>query len=201
MTDCGCGVEVSNREEARVLWVLLAINASMFLIEVGAGWVAESTGLIADSLDMLADAGVYAISLVAVGRAGRTKTNAALASGVFQMLLAMGVLGEVTRRFLLGSEPWSALMIGIALLALAANVTCLALLSKHRHGEVHMRASWIFSTNDVIANLGVIGAGALVAATGSRLPDLVIGVIIAGVVLRGGVRIVKDARGERAAAH
>lgn len=200
MTDCGCEVEVSSREEARVLWALLAINASMFLIEVGAGWIAESTGLIADSLDMLADAGVYAISLYAVGRAGRTKTNAAFASGVFQMLLAMGVLGDVTRRFILGSEPWSALMIGISLLALAANVSCLALLSKHRHGEVHMRASWIFSTNDVIANLGVIGAGALVAATGSRLPDLFIGVIIAGVVLRGGVRIVRDAWGERSAA-
>lgn len=200
MSECECEVEVSNREEARILWMLLAINASMFLLEAGLGWIAESTGLIADSLDMFADAGVYAISLFVVGRAGRTKTRAAFASGVFQMLLAVGVLGDVTRRFVLGSEPWSALMIGISLLALAANVTCLALLSKHRHGEVHMRASWIFSTNDVIANLGVIGAGALVAVTGSRVPDLVIGVIIAGVVLRGGVRIIRDARGERAAA-
>lgn len=194
MTDCGCEVEITDREQGRVLWVLLAINASMFLVEVLAGWVAESTGLMADSLDMLADAAVYAISLYAVGRAGRTKRNAAMASGVFQILLALGVLGDGTRRFIVGSEPWSAAMMGVSALALAANVTCLALLAKHRHGEVHMRASWIFSTNDVIANLGVIVAGGLVAATGSRLPDLGVGVIIAAVVLRGGVRIVRDAR-------
>ncbi len=198
MNGCDCHLEVSTRDEARVLRALLAINGLMFLVEATAGWFGESTGLMADSLDMLADAGVYGLSLYAVGRAGSTKTRAAFASGLFQMLLAIGVLGDVTRRFFLGSEPWSALMMGVSPVALAANVTCLALLAKHRHGEVHMRASWIFSTNDVIANLGVLVAGVLVATLDSRLPDLVIGVMIAAVVLRGGVRIVLDARREPA---
>ena len=104
------------------------------------------------------------------------------------------VVGDVTRRFIVGSEPILGLMAGIALIALIANVTCLALISKHRKGEVHMRASWIFSANDVIANMGVIIAGGLVFLTGSRIPDLVIGFIISVVVLRGGIIIVRDAR-------
>lgn len=82
-------------------------------------------------------------------------------------------------------------MIGISLLALAGNVSCLLLLVRHRHGGAHMKASWIFSTNDVLANLGVMTAGALVAATGSRLPDLVIGTLVAALVLLGAVRILR----------
>ena len=82
-------------------------------------------------------------------------------------------------------------MIGISALALAANVTCLLLLARHRHGGAHMKASWIFSTNDVLANLGIMAAGALVAWTGSRLPDLVIGTLVAALVLLGAVRILR----------
>ena len=82
-------------------------------------------------------------------------------------------------------------MIGISALALAANVSCLFLLARHRHGGAHMRASWIFSTNDVLANLGVMVAGALVAWTGSRLPDLVVGTVVAALVLLGAVRILR----------
>jgi len=193
-TGCGCEIEIKDQSEKKVLWVLLSINAVMFVGEFIGGWLADSTGLIADSLDMLADAGVYAISLYAVGRTLRHKANAAMVSGIFQILLAFAVVGDVTRRFVVGSEPISGLMVGIALIALIANATCLALISKHRKGEVHMRASWIFSANDVIANLGVIIAGGLVFLTGSRIPDLVIGLIISVIVLRGGIIIVRDAR-------
>ena len=194
MSGCGCEVEIKNRAERKVLWLLLAINAVMFFVELSVGWLAESTGLIADALDMLADAGVYSIALYAVSRTLRDKAHAAWVSGVFQILLAVAVVVDVARRFFIGSEPLSDLMMGIGILALVANVTCLALISKHRNGEVHMRASWIFSTNDVLANLGVITAGALVHFTGSRLPDLIIGLIISGLVLRGGVKIVGEAR-------
>lgn len=177
--------------ESRTLWWLLGINAGMFVLELAAGWYAESAGLIADSLDMFADAAVYGVSLYAVGRAATVKLKAARLSGWLQMLLALGAFVEVIRRFLLGSEPLPPYMVGIALMALAANVACLALISRHRTGGVHMRASFIFSTNDVIANVGVIAAGALVARTGSHLPDLVIGAIIATVVLAGAVRILR----------
>ena len=179
--------------ERSTLLLLIAINGVMFVVELAAGWVAQSMGLIADSLDMLADAGVYAIAILAVGSSPLRKAHAAAVSGCLQLGLASLVLVEVVRKWIHGSEPMSGLMIGVSLLALAANVACLSLLRKHRHGDVHMRASWIFSTTDVQANVGVIVAGALVALTTSSAPDLIIGVLVCGIVVRGGIRILRDA--------
>ena len=197
MSDCDCSVEIDSKDQSRVLWLLLAINATMFIVEIITGIIAESTGLVADSLDMLADATVYAIGLYAVGKAASVKTNAASVSGIFQIVLALGVAVEIARRLIWGSEPEFLLMIGISVVALIANVACLVLISKHRDGEVHMRAIRIFSKNDVIANSGVILAGVLVYILDSRLPDLVIGTVIVLIVLRGGLAIIADARNER----
>ena len=177
--------------EGRTLRVLLAINAVMFGVELVAGWMAESAGLLADSLDMLADAAVYGLALHATGRSASLKLRAAHLSGAVQLLLALGMLAEGVRRALVGSEPEPPAMIGVALLALAANASCLLLVARHRHGGAHMKASLIFSANDVLANLGVIAAGALVAWTGSRFPDLAIGSLIAVVVLAGALRILR----------
>lgn len=183
--------ETTDASESSVLKAVLAINAVMFFFELALGIHAQSTGLIADSLDMFADAAVYGLSLYAVGKAASLRTKAARLSGFFQVILAVGALAEVIRRFVLESEPEGSLMMIVAAIALAANVVCLLLLSRHREGGVHMKASWIFSTNDVIANAGVILAGGLVMATGTKWPDLVIGTIIAALVLRGGLRILK----------
>jgi Co/Zn/Cd efflux system component len=177
--------------EARVLKQLLAINAVMFVVELALGVFAQSTGLIADSLDMFADAGVYALSLYAVGRAQRDKRRAARASGWLQVALALGAVSEVARRAIMGSEPVEALMIGVATIALLANITCIALLAKHREGGAHLKASWIFSTNDALANVGVIVAGVLVAGTGTAWPDLAIGLVVGLLVLVGAVRILR----------
>ena len=196
MSSCDCSVEIETREQKKVLIFLLAINAVMFVLELVMGIIAESTGLIADSLDMLADAIVYGIGLYAVGRVATAKIRAALLSGIFQIILALGILAEITRRVLWGSDPEPLYMVAISVIALAANVVCLMLIAKHRNGEVHMRASWIFSKNDVIANLGVIFSGSLVYILGSRWPDLVIGAIIVLIVLRGGAGIIIDARHE-----
>jgi cation transport ATPase len=178
-------------KETGVLKWLLLINGIMFVVEIVIGWWAQSTGLIADSLDMFADAAVYGVALYAVGHSAKMKLRAAHFSGWLQMILALGALSEVIRRFWYGSDPDSDLMMSFGLVALVANVLCLVLITKHREGGVHMKASWIFSANDVIANLGVILAGALVAWTGSRYPDLIIGSIIAGIVLSGAYRILK----------
>jgi cation diffusion facilitator family transporter len=196
MADCGCEFEATNAAERKTLVAVLAINALMFVAEFTLGLLADSTGLMADSLDMLADAAVYAISLWAVGRSVTTRGRAALGSGIFQVLLAAGVLIDVIRRFIVGSDPASGLMMAVGGLALAANVACLALLAKHRRGNVNLRASWIFSTNDVIANVGIILAGGLVWLTGSRFPDLAIGLIVSLFVVWGGTRIIRDARRE-----
>lgn len=180
-----------DQAEARLLKWLLAINFLMFVVEIVVGALAQSTGLIADSLDMFADAAVYGVALYAVGRTVQLKVQAAHLAGWLQVILALGALSEVFRRFVFGSEPASELMMGFGFVALVANVTCLVLLAKNRDGGAHMKASWIFSANDVIANVGVILAGLLVALTGSRYPDLIIGLIIGVIVLSGARRILK----------
>lgn len=200
MTGCGCEIEIKDKSEQRVLVALLLINGFMFVAELGIGWWAQSTALIADALDMLADAMVYGVGLYAVGKSLLIKSKAARLSGTLQVLLGLLVLIDILRRLVVGSEPVSILMMSMGFVALLANVTCLLLIAKHREGEVHMRASWIFSKNDVIANLGVILAGGLVAWTGSRLPDLLIGLLVVIVVIRGGVLILKDAHATRTAA-
>lgn len=197
MSDCDCSIEVETRQQGRVLITLLAINAAMFVVELVMGIVAESTGLIADSLDMLADAVVYGIGLYAVGRAASAKIRAARVSGYFQMALALIVVLDVSRRAVFGSGPEPAYMVLVGLIALAANVVCLKLITKHRDGGVHMRASWIFSKNDVIANVGVVVSGGVVYVTGSRWPDLLVGIAIAYIVFRGALAIIEVARNER----
>ena len=197
MSDCGCQVEAKNAAQRKALGYLLIINATMFLLEVITGVLAQSTALIADSLDMLADATVYGIALYAVGRSHLDKIRAASLSGLFQMTLAALVLVDVIRKFFSGSYPESALMIGVGLVALIANIVCLWFIAKHRKGDVHMRASWIFSKNDVIANISVISAGGLVTLFQSRLPDLIIGLAISILVLRGGVQILQEAHSEK----
>ena len=177
--------------EAKVLKILLAINTSMFVFEIILGFIAQSSGLIADSMDMFADAAVYGVSLYAVGKAVALQYKAARISGYTQIALAAFALLEVVRRYFGGSDPDSSSMVWVSLIALIANVTCLMLITRHRNDGVHMKASLIFSANDVIANLGVILAGCLVYFFESSVPDLVIGLIIAVVVLRGGFAILK----------
>ena len=197
MADCGCEIEVKTKQESRVLLILLGINAFMFVAEISFGIISQSTALIADSLDMLADATVYGIALYAVGRSILAKIKAAYMSGIFQILLGISVVVDIVRRLIWGSEPVSVLMISIGIIALIANTICLILISKHKDGEVHMRASWIFSRNDVIANLGIIIGGFLVYLLDSRWPDLIIGLAITLIVIRGGINIVKDAANEK----
>lgn len=192
--DCGCELEAENDEQRSTLRVVLAINAAMFIAEVIAGLLASSTGLLADSLDMLADASVYAISLYAIGRAASIRRKAATASGVLQIALGIGVLIEAVRRFFGDGEPIGVAMMSVGAVALVANAICLKMIAKHKGGDVNFRASYIFSAHDVIANIGVIVSGALVLTTGSQIPDLVIGILIAVVVLKGGVKILGEAK-------
>jgi Co/Zn/Cd efflux system component len=198
MSGCGCEVEITNKEQKSVLISLLAINAFMFVFEISMGWYAQSTGLIADSFDMLADAIVYGIGLYVISRSLQDKAKAALLSGWFQGILGFMIILDILRRVFVGSDPISAFMMIVGVLALIANVYCLILIEKHKDGEVHMRASWIFSKNDVIANTGVILGGLLVWLLESRWPDLIIGSLIALVILSGARHIILDARSELA---
>lgn len=197
MSDCGCHMEAKNAAERKTLRILLLINGTMFVVGIVAGVLADSTALVADSLDMFADASVYTMSLYAVGKSAHHKNRAASLSGIFQITLAVMVVVDVIRRFVWGSSPESGWMMVMAFLALIANSYGLYLLSKHRKGEVHMRASWIFTQNDVIANFSVIFAGFLVTLFNSRFPDLIVGFGIASLVVWGGISIIRDAQLDR----
>lgn len=194
MSGCGCEIEVKNNEQKKLLYILLSINGVMFFVELFAGIVGQSAGLIADSFDMLADSLVYIISIYAIGKAYEKKEQAARISGYFQIILGSLLMLEIGRRFIMGHEPQSSLMIVISFIALFANIICLIMINKHKEGEIHMRASWIFSKNDVIANTGVIIAGFLVYFLNSSWPDLLIGILIVTIIIRGGLTILFETK-------
>jgi Co/Zn/Cd efflux system component len=181
--------------QRRLLRVVLAINFAFFAIEMATGLVSRSMGLVADSLDMLADSFVYAIGLFAVGGTAARKRGVARLAGYFQLVLAVIGFVEVLRRFF-GAEAmpdfWT--MIVVSALALVANGTCLYLLQRSKSEEAHMRATMIFTSNDVIINLGVITAGILVSWLNSNKPDLIVGAIVFVVVIRGAIKILKLGR-------
>lgn len=182
-------------QQRRLLWTVLLINFSFFALEMTTGFISGSMGLVADSLDMLADALVYGLSLFAVGATVARKKNVARWSGYFQMTLAVLGFVEVVRRFF-GVEalPDFRIMIVVSVLALIANSVCLYLLQHSKNREAHMQASMIFTSNDVIINLGVITAGVLVLWLESGIPDLVVGAIVFVIVTLGAVRILRLAK-------
>ena len=175
----------------------LGLNATMFVVGLAAGLIAESLGLIADSLDMLADALAYGLSLAAISRPALFKARVARLSGTLLLLLGAGVVLDVARRTWLGSDPESGVMMVTAALSLAVNAYVIRLLTRFRRGEVHLRAAWLFTRADVVANIGVIVSGLLVLLTGSRYPDLIVGLAIGAYVIREALEILENARRAR----
>lgn len=197
MDDCcsgkGCELErlAQDSGQRRVLTAVLTINAAMFGVEFGAGLFAGSAALMADALDMLGDALIYGFSLYALSRAARWKAGAALAKGGFIFLFGIGVLVEIGAKITTGVPPASGVMILVGLVALAANLTCLALLWRFRHHDVNLSSTFECSRNDVIANCGVLLAAGAVALTRSAWPDILVGLAIAALFLRSAVRVLK----------
>lgn len=196
LEDGGAGTAASQGHRERPALVLaLVINAAFFVGELTVGLLSRSMGLVADALDMGADASVYALSLLAVGTVVARKKQLARASGYVQLGLAVAGLVEVVRRVVAtDTVPDTTPMIVVSLLALLGNVVTLVALHRVRTGEVHLEASWIFTANDVKVNLLVIVAALLVSATGSAMPDLLAGAIIFVVVANGARRILRISR-------
>ena len=198
MAECGCEPTAADTpQQRRVLKIALGLNATMFIVGVTAGAVAHSSWLIADGLDMLADATAYAIALAAAGRTSLFKASAARASGLVLFALGILVLGDVVRRILTGEPPDGWIMIAVASIALVVNATVLRMLSKQRNQEVHIRATIIFTRVDVIANMAVIASGVIVLATGFRFVDLAVGAVIGAYVVKEAVEILGEAREAR----
>lgn len=180
------------QQERKLLWQVLAINFFFFVLEIITGLFAKSMGLLADSLDMLADSIVYGMALFAVGGSILYKKRIAKMAGYFQFTLAIIGFVEVLRRFIYAEAlPSFQLMILVSVFALLGNAICLYLLQKSKSKEAHMQASMIFTSNDVVVNLGVIIAGALVYLSHSMFPDLLIGTIVFILVARGAIKIVQ----------
>ena len=192
---CDCKQVCANTEvERKTLRVALALNLSMFVIGTIAGLLAESTGLLADALDMLTDAITYGLALMAITRGLAFKKNAARWSGGILVLLGFGIILDVVRRWYFGSEPIGSVMMVYSSVSFAVNLYVLTQVAKFHRGEVHLRASYICTRADVIANLAVFISGGIVAVSGLSIVDLIIGSAIGLYVLKEAVEILLEAK-------
>ena len=186
--------DTTTSEQRKILLIVLALNIVLVASLMITGVMADSSGLIANAVDNASDAAVYAISLFAIGRPLRWKRIAAMASGVLLLIFAVGVLGDAIHRFITGSEPIGPTMMAMAVIAAVINLLCLRLLTRLGEKDVNLRAAQTFSLNDFVSNGGVLVAGALIAWTGQRWPDLLVGLGVVAVAAKGGFDILRDAQ-------
>ena len=204
MADCCCTPPPLNLDPhrgnasayRRVLWAVLAINAVMFLVEIGAGLVAGSASLQADALDFFGDAANYAISLMVVGMALRYRATAALAKGATMGLFGLWVIGAVVWHTVHGTLPSAFTMGAVGFAALAANAASFGLLWAYRGGDANMRSAWICTRNDVLGNLAVLLAALGVFGTGTGWPDIIVAAIMAALALQGATIVVRQSLAE-----
>ena len=180
----------------RIMWVVLAVNAAMFLIEAGAGLGAKSVALQADALDFLADAATYGITLLVLPMAIRWRARAALVKGASMALFALWVLGATAYNAFSPDAPDALVMGSVGVLALLANLFCALLLFRFRGGDSNKRSAWLCSRNDVLGNLAVIAAASGVLATGTAWPDLAVALIMAALWVHAAVQIIRQAIAE-----
>jgi len=191
--DKACAVVALRERQGRTLRIVLAINVMLFLVELSAGIVASSTSLMADSLDSLGDALVYAFSLYVLFRSERWRAGAALLKGLIMFGFGLAIAGALVGRALTPIVPVAEMIGGFGLFALACNLTCLILLTRHRSDDINMKSVWLCSRNDIIANGGVLLAAGGVAMTGSMWPDYTVGAVIATIFLRSAFDVVSQA--------
>lgn len=197
MADCcsdkECAIEALQARQSSTLWIVLAINAVMFVVVLAAGLLAGSTALLADSLDNLGDALTYGLSLYAVSRGARSKAKVALFKGGLILAAGLFVLGQVIYGVLHPGVPVFELMGVVSLISLAANGACLGLLWKHRAEDVNMSSVWECSRNDIASNVSVFIAAGLVWLTQSGWPDLLVGLALAVLFLRSAAGVITTA--------
>lgn len=181
-------------EERRTLLKVFGVNLLQVVMAGGVGLAADSTGLLGAALDNLGDALVYLVSLYAVGRTVAAKSLAAYLSGGLLCVTGLALAAEVVRRTVVHAEPIGGPIIIMACVNVALNYLCLRLLRAHREHGIHLKASWIFTSNDMLVNAGLAASGIAVMLLGSAVPDLLIGIVVAGAVVRSGWTIVGEAR-------
>ncbi len=198
---CSCGSDVKfdgvSESYKRILWIVIVINAVMFLVEISGGLAARSQSLKADALDFLGDTATYSISLLVIGSSLQVRTNAALIKGVSLAVFGLWVAGATLYRAWIGVLPEAPVMSVIAVLAFAANVTSALLLMKYRNGDANVRSVWLCSRNDAVGNLAVLAAAGGVWMLSSRWPDLIVAGLMASLFLSSSYQIITQALAER----
>ena len=186
----------ADHQQRRTLLMVLILNALLFVgLGIG-GIMADSSALLANAVDNASDSVVYLISLVAIGRAASWKRGAARLSGILLLMFAAGVLIDVGRRWWFGTEPVGWTMMGMALVAAIVNLICLVLLRRDTSDDVNMEAAETFSLNDFASNGGILVAGGLVMWLDQAWPDLVVGMLVAAIAVKGGIEILRSASDE-----
>jgi Co/Zn/Cd efflux system component len=202
MAECCCPPPLNldsqrgNKAFRRVLWAVLAINAAMFVVEIGAGLAAGSASLQADALDFLGDAANYAISLFVIGLALRYRAMAALVKGATMGVFGLWVIGTIVWHALHGTLPNAFTMGTVGLAALVANAASFGLLWAYRTGDANMRSAWICTRNDVVGNIAVLLAAVGVFGTGTGWPDIIVAAIMASLALQGAAVVARQAAEE-----
>lgn len=197
--DCSAAPAIDPRYR-KALWAALALNAAMFVVELGASWTSGSVSLLADSIDFFGDAGNYAISLAVLGMAMAARSKAALFKAACMAAFGAFVLGKAAWNLQAGSPPEAATMGAVGLVALAVNAGVALMLYRFRAGDANMRSVWICSRNDAIGNVAVMLAAVGVFGTGSSWPDLLVAGVMAVLALSGSWSVLRQARHELAAA-
>lgn len=192
--DCDCSKTSAHTEaEQKTIRVALSLNATMFVVGIVTGILAQSTGILSDALDMLIDAAAYGLALMAITRGSAFKANAARWSGWILVLLGGGILAEVVRRWYSGSEPIGTVMLAYSVVSFAVNLYVLVQLARYRRGEIHLRASYICTRADVLANVAVFISGGVVLVTGYGAADLVVGFAVGLYVVKEAIEILREA--------
>ena len=174
------------------LWAIIAINATMFVVEMAAGAFSGSRALQADALDFAGDAATYAISLAVIGAPIRIRSTAAFVKGISLTLIGLWVLGSTAYHVLVLGVPRADVMGVIGFLALAANVLSVLILLPYKDGDANVRSVWLCSRNDAIGNVAVMQAALAVWVTATRWPDLIVAAVMAGLFLNSSAQIVRQ---------
>ncbi len=200
MTDCcqakSCELEALGKQQSRVLWIVLAINLTMFFVEMASSFVASSLSLAGDSLDMLGDSIAYGSSLYVIRRGNASKAKSAALKGGIILVCAVAVLARAIHQLAFPEIPAATVMGAVGTLALIANLTCLLLLTRHRQDDINMSSVWLCSRNDIIANVALLGAAALVFVTQSHWPVVIVGLALAALFLKSGLSVLAGARAQ-----
>jgi len=185
----------------RILIIVIAINAVMFLVEMFAGVKANSQALQADALDFLGDTLTYGISLWVIGKSLQLRSRVALLKGFSLLFMAIWILSSTLYKFWFIQTPDATMIGSIAILAFVANVISVLLLVKYKDGDANIRSVWLCSRNDAIGNLVVLIAASGVWVTDSGLPDLIVAAFLASLFLSSAKQIIQQANEEQQQTH